>query len=138
MAGVLFPSQPGRVRECVQHGLLKPFDVQVISNNAESTDLVASFTITCASPSCSFPALTRGPSRSPLTAVFVRYRVTAVAVTKTGTTRLTPAPVWYSADKVKSAVEITNEETKALLTKSLKPQKKKNTDKKKADGEKKE
>lgn len=76
-------------------------------------------------------------STTPLIASWTCYITTAVAVTKTGTTRLTPAPVWYSADKVKSAVEITNEETKALLTKSLKPQKKKNTDKK-ADGEKKE
>jgi hypothetical protein len=42
--------------------------------------------------------------------------------------------VWYSPEKVKSAVEITNEETKALLTKSLKPQKKK-ADKKKEGGE---
>ena len=64
------------------------------------------------------------------------FRAT-VAVTKTGTTRLTPVPVWYSTDKVKSAVEITNEETKALLTKSLKPQKKK-AEKKKDGEEKKE
>lgn len=48
-----------------------------------------------------------------------------VAVTKTGVTRLSLPPVWYSAEKVKSKVEITNDETKALLTKSLKAPKKK-------------
>lgn len=48
-----------------------------------------------------------------------------VAVTKTGAARLSLPPTWYSAEKVKSSVEITNEETKALLTKSLKPTKKK-------------
>merc|ERR1711939_1044235 len=79
------------VRECVQHSLLKPFDVQVA---AAETDLTASFTIT-------------------------------FAVTKAGVTRLSLPPVWYSSEKVKSKVEITNEETKALLTKSLKAPKKK-------------
>jgi len=79
------------VRECVQHSLLKPFDVQVA---AAETDLTASFTIT-------------------------------FAVTKAGVTRLSLPPVWYSPEKVKSKVEITNDETKALLTKSLKAPKKK-------------
>lgn len=57
----------------------------------------------------------------------------SVAVTKTGAARLSLPPTWYSADKVKSSVEIANEETKSLLTKSLKPPKKK-TDKKAKDG----
>lgn len=81
------------VRECVQHGLLKPFDVQTLSSNNE-TDLVASFTVT-------------------------------FAMTKNGVVRLSPAPIWYSPEKVKSSVEIKDEETKALLVKSLKPTKKK-------------
>jgi hypothetical protein len=88
------------VRECVQHGLLKPFDVQTLTSTSES-DLVASFTIT-------------------------------FALTKNGVVRLTPAPIWYSAEKVKSSVEIKDPETKALITRSLKVVKKKDNKKKDA------
>lgn len=86
------------VRECVQHGLLKAFDVQTLSSSSES-DVVASFTVT-------------------------------FALTKNGVVRLTPAPVWYSPEKVKASVEIKNEETKTLITRSLKPSNKKKTEKK--------
>lgn len=88
------------VRECVQHGLLKPFDVQTLVT-PHDMDFVASFTIT-------------------------------FALTKNGVVRLTPAPIWYSPEKVKASVEIKDPETKTLITKSLKPSKKK-ADKKTAD-----
>ena len=108
----------------MQHGLLKPFEVQVVGGE---NDLSASFTITCElSPTVAPPP----PFSSSL---FSSH--STVAVTKTGATRLSLPPVWYNAEKVKSTVEITNEETKALLTKSLKAPKKK-TDKKPNDAEK--
>ncbi|WFD19057.1 methionyl aminopeptidase [Malassezia caprae] len=48
-----------------------------------------------------------------------------VAVSAKGAIRLTPAPSWYSADKVKSEKEVTNEEIKALLATSVRQTKKK-------------
>lgn len=44
------------------------------------------------------------------------------AVTKSGATRLSLAPTFYSADKVKSDVEV-SEEVKALINKPLKAKK---------------
>ncbi|WFD30981.1 methionyl aminopeptidase [Malassezia sp. CBS 17886] len=48
-----------------------------------------------------------------------------VAVSPKGAIRLTPAPTWFSADKVKSDKSVTNEETKALLATSVRQTKKK-------------
>lgn len=47
------------------------------------------------------------------------------AVTKTGVTKFSHAPVFYSSETVKPDHEIKDEETKALLAKSLKITKKK-------------
>lgn len=48
------------------------------------------------------------------------------AVSAKGAIRLTPAPTWYSAEKVKSDKEVTNEETKKLLATAVRQTKKKN------------
>ena len=48
-----------------------------------------------------------------------------VAVSPKGAIRLTPAPTWFSADKVKSEKQVTNEEIKALLATSVRQTKKK-------------
>lgn len=63
---------------------------------------------------------------------FVASFTITFALTKNGVVRLTPAPIWYSPEKVKASVEIKDPETKTLITKSLKPSKKK-ADKKTAD-----
>ena len=55
-----------------------------------------------------------------------------VAVSGKGAIRLTPAPTWFDAEKVKSEKEVTNEEIKALLATSVRQTKKKT--KKTADG----
>ena len=55
-----------------------------------------------------------------------------VAVSSKGAIRLTPAPTWFDAEKVKSEKEVTNEEIKALLATSVRQTKKKT--KKTADG----
>lgn len=102
------------VRECVQHGLLKAFEVLEVGT---ASDLTAAFTITCKDRelgTCCGIQLTQS-----------RICSYTVAVTKTGVSRLSLPPAWYSAEKVKSSVEIQNADTKALLTKSLKPTKKK-------------
>ena len=48
-----------------------------------------------------------------------------VAVSGKGAIRLTPAPTWFDAEKVKSEKEVTNEEIKALLATSVRQTKKK-------------
>ena len=55
------------------------------------------------------------------------------AVTKSGITKFSHPPVFYSTETVKPDHEIKDEETKALLAKNLKPSKKKA--KKPAEGE---
>ncbi|GAA5869369.1 hypothetical protein JCM16303_000445 [Sporobolomyces ruberrimus] len=86
------------VRECVQHNLVKGYD---LTTTDKATDLTAQ--------------------------IFLTF-----AVTKTGATRISLPPTYYSAEKVKSEVQL-SEATKATLAKSLKPktQKKKKTDEKK-------
>ncbi|OAV90053.1 hypothetical protein PTTG_09338 [Puccinia triticina 1-1 BBBD Race 1] len=86
------------VKECVQHGLLKEFDV---TTTTDSKDLTA------------------------------QYFATFV-VTKTGVTRITPAPTFYvgsGSEIVKSEVKIEDPELVSTLARSLKPKKaKKATD----------
>ncbi|KAG0144098.1 hypothetical protein CROQUDRAFT_47766 [Cronartium quercuum f. sp. fusiforme G11] len=80
------------VKECVQHGLLKEFDV---STTSDSKDFTA------------------------------QYFVTFV-VTKTGASRITPVPTFYtgnSSELVKSEVKVQDEELAALLARGLKPKK---------------
>lgn len=80
------------VRECVQHGLLKEFDV---TTTTETKDLTA------------------------------QYFATFV-VTKTGVSRITPAPTFYvgaGSEVVKSEVKIEDEEIAGTLARGLKPKK---------------
>ncbi|SCZ94027.1 BZ3500_MvSof-1268-A1-R1_Chr6-1g08374 [Microbotryum saponariae] len=85
------------VKECVDHNLLKPYEVLTTD---KTTDLSAQ--------------------------VFLTF-----ALTKTGVTRLSLAPTWFSEDKVQGSVKL-SEELKALVNKPLKskPTKKKTTEKK--------
>lgn len=58
-------------------------------------------------------------------AITAQVFFTAVVSGK-GAIRLTPAPTWYTAEKVKSDKQITDEETKKLLATSVRQTKKKN------------
>jgi len=80
------------VKECVQHGLLKEFDV---TTTCDAKDITA------------------------------QYFATFV-VTKTGVTRITPAPTFYvgsGSELIKSEVKIQDQELASTLTRSLKPKK---------------
>jgi len=85
------------VGECVQHGLLRAYEV---------------FTM---------------PSPSALTA---QVQLT-FAISKTGAIRLSPPPSFYSNEVVKPDHEIKHPEIKSLLSRSLKPAKKKSSKKEK-------
>ena len=58
-------------------------------------------------------------------AITAQVFFTAVVSGK-GAIRLTAAPTWYTAEKVKSDKQITDEETKKLLATSVRQTKKKN------------
>ncbi|GAA98724.1 uncharacterized protein L969DRAFT_84565 [Mixia osmundae IAM 14324] len=79
------------MQECVQHGLMKPFDVYTAD---KSSDLVAQVMVT-------------------------------FMLGKTGVTRLSHTPHFFSAELVKPDTEIKSEEVKALLSQPLKVDKKK-------------
>lgn len=112
------------VKECVQHGMLKEFDMTSVPTSQPY-------------PSCWLTLHLRGPRTTADPKDVTAQAFVTFVVMKTGAARITLPQTFYTgptSDRVKSEVKIQDEELAALLTRSLKMGKKKKPSKKDAPG----